>query len=77
MGSPQCQIKSKEPNKNKQKQPPNKPNKKQTNNNRPRKRQMAKWHSDPAGTVEWMMSYASSDGLVWRDKPKQTNKTRT
>ena len=31
---------------------------------------------DPAGTVE-MMSYASSDGLVWRDKRKQAKQTKT
>ena len=53
------------------------PHKKRTNNNRPRKNKTAKGHIDPAGTVERMMSYASSDGLVWRNESKQTNKTKT
>ena len=64
--------------KNKQKQPPNKPNTKtkpQQQTKKEDKRQ--KLHIDPAGTVGWMMSYASSDGLVWREKPKQRNKART
>jgi hypothetical protein len=68
----------KEPNKNKT----NKSNH-QTNQtkNKPtttdREKDKRQRHIDPTGTVERMMSYASPDGLVWRDKPKQTNKTRT
>jgi len=61
----------------KQKQPPNIPDKTQTKTTDQEKDKTAKSHIDPAGTVEWMMSCASSDGLVWRDKPKQTKKTRT